>query len=298
MNMSEVIASDSAVRLDFLQAGDFSCYPTGNLSQKTAPYTIICQATMGSYKLTSGGRTVTTNPPEAWITPANQELQAWHYGDNEHGGEMRVQYVHCHFVVYETIALTDLLDMPAKTSAAIGQKLMEPMSELVQLEPMPRTIQCVTRRQSLVWQILETIVNISCIKQDSPNRLKAIQRLRPLLTYLHKNLSEPVTIDDMASLVHLSPSRFHAVFRQSMNATPLDYLKKIRLDAAARMLLASDASVAEISRAVGFKNQFHLSREFHNQFGLSPLKYRKSIPESASREWERAGDSTSKPSKA
>lgn len=275
MKNNELITDESSVRLDFLEAGSFSCRPFGALSQKTVPYTIVCQVTRGKYKLTSGGQTIETQPPVAWITPANQELQAWHFGDPEYDDEMSVQYVHFNFVLYENLALTSLYDMPIKTSDAVGQKLTEPIGKLVELQKAPRTIESITQRQLLAWQVLDTVISISKPKPDMHQRLWVIDKLKPLLKYLQLHLSSPVTIGQMARLAHLSPSRFHTLFKQSMNMTPLEYVKKIRLNTAARMLLTLDMNVAEISRAVGFTNQFHMSREFSRSFGLSPLKYRK-----------------------
>jgi transcriptional regulator GlxA family with amidase domain len=53
------------------------------------------------------------------------------------------------------------------------------------------------------------------------------------------------------------------------------YLRRMRVERTARLLVSTDLSVGEVARQVGWKNQFHASQAFHAAFGVSPTEYRR-----------------------
>ncbi len=54
----------------------------------------------------------------------------------------------------------------------------------------------------------------------------------------------------------------------------MQWLKELRLAAAARRLLTSQERVVQVAEAVGFANAFHFSREFSHRYGVAPSAYR------------------------
>ena len=92
--------------------------------------------------------------------------------------------------------------------------------------------------------------------------------------YLHDHLAESVTASDMAKVCHMSLSGFHRYFRRHTDASPINYLKRLRLNKAAQLLLSTDLTIAEVSDRTGFSNQFHFSREFKRVYRQSPAVYR------------------------
>jgi two-component system response regulator YesN len=65
------------------------------------------------------------------------------------------------------------------------------------------------------------------------------------------------------------------VFKKVAGMTFIDYLTHTRISQAARLLLGSQSSVAEIATQVGFSDQSYLTRQFRKSFGCSPRDYRK-----------------------
>ena len=59
--------------------------------------------------------------------------------------------------------------------------------------------------------------------------------------------------------------------------TPMQYIISIRIANAQGLLEATDYSINEIARIVGYDNPLYFSRLFHKQKGLSPSQFRKSI---------------------
>ncbi len=53
------------------------------------------------------------------------------------------------------------------------------------------------------------------------------------------------------------------------------YLRQMRVEQMARLLVSTDLSVAEAARSVGWRNQFHASQCFHAAYGVSPTEFRR-----------------------
>lgn len=92
-------------------------------------------------------------------------------------------------------------------------------------------------------------------------------------------LSQPKhrwTVEEMAGLVGLSTSRFHAVYKALFGISPMQDLIEARTEAAKnRLLLLPDASLSEIAEALGYNDQFHFIRQFRKETGMTPGQFRK-----------------------
>jgi len=95
------------------------------------------------------------------------------------------------------------------------------------------------------------------------------------LGVLRDRIAEPWTLDSLAAEVHLSRSQLVRAFDATVDMSPMAYLRQMRVDRMARLLVSTDLSVAEAARAVGWKNQFHASQCFHAAYGISPTEYRR-----------------------
>jgi AraC-like DNA-binding protein len=93
------------------------------------------------------------------------------------------------------------------------------------------------------------------------------------LTFARAHYAEPLTVDDLARQVALSPSAFSRLFREVTGRTPYQFLKEHRLDCARELLLDGRTSVAEVARHVGYGNVSHFIREFRARYGMTPGAY-------------------------
>lgn len=101
------------------------------------------------------------------------------------------------------------------------------------------------------------------------------QQIRPVLSYVEEHCRERVTLDEVAEVVHLSPSRVRHVFRDVSGVGFKEYATRVRLAEAKRLLLASDCSVAEVAHSVGYTNVHQFYNVFHRYSSLSPAEYRR-----------------------
>jgi len=93
--------------------------------------------------------------------------------------------------------------------------------------------------------------------------------------FMETNLSEPLTLADVANASGLSPSHFARRFKSATGAPPHQYLMQMRVERAKRMLLQHEP-IAEIALACGFTHQEHLTRIFRRMTGVTPATYRRS----------------------
>lgn len=89
---------------------------------------------------------------------------------------------------------------------------------------------------------------------------------------LREHLAEPWTLDALAEELHLSRSQLARSFTATVRISPTAFLRQMRVERMARLLTATDLSVAEAARSVGWKNRFHASQCFHAHYAVSPTE--------------------------
>lgn len=106
--------------------------------------------------------------------------------------------------------------------------------------------------------------------------------LRPALAYMTGHYAEPVTLEQLAGVAHLSRAHFSVAFRRATGFTPFEYLRRFRMQRA-KELLAAGATVAEAAAGAGFADPSYFGRVFRRAEGQSPsgLKRSKRNPDSA-----------------
>jgi AraC-like DNA-binding protein len=97
-------------------------------------------------------------------------------------------------------------------------------------------------------------------------------RIARVLRYVHADYARPLGVEEMARTAGMSVAAFHHSFKLVTASSPLQYLKRIRLDQA-RMLMAHQGyNASTAARAVGYESASQFSREFKRLFGATPLE--------------------------
>ena len=119
------------------------------------------------------------------------------------------------------------------------------------------------------------ILSNRCRNEKNPRTVESLDKMKTIFKYIENNYMHKITIADVAEQVDFSESHFMRYFKEKMGTSFIDYLREYRLTMAARMLLASNASVLSIAEEVGFDNLSYFNRAFKNQYGVTPSQYRK-----------------------
>ncbi len=100
--------------------------------------------------------------------------------------------------------------------------------------------------------------------------------------FMRENLSEKISLDSLASLTGLSPSHFRRAFRMTAGLPVHQYLLRLRLEAAERLLLRTDLPLMMVAQNCGFASQSHITTAMKQFRGITPGELRKlgqSLPE-------------------
>lgn len=110
--------------------------------------------------------------------------------------------------------------------------------------------------------------------RDCPS--SAAEACAKAAAYMHQNFTHPVTIEETAAFVSLSPYYFIRRFREQYGLTPHQYLMNLRLESARFYLSTTSKTVKEIGFACGFQSENSFCIAFKKHTGVTPTCYRNS----------------------
>ncbi|GAA5494186.1 HTH-type transcriptional activator RhaS [Rubritalea halochordaticola] len=94
--------------------------------------------------------------------------------------------------------------------------------------------------------------------------------------YIHKHYSDDLKIAEMAAKINLSVTQLDRRMRKVFKLTTSQFIRKTRLEAAARLLTTSKKPIAQVAQECGYSDQSAFTRQFHATVGLAPGAYRTS----------------------
>jgi AraC family transcriptional regulator len=106
-----------------------------------------------------------------------------------------------------------------------------------------------------------------------PRDLPSLSRARE---YIHANLRSTITVRDIARAAAVHPVYLGQTFHRELGETIADYVKRLRVRAAAEQLSRSRTPIAEIAFEFGFCDQSHFQRVFKKFCGVTPAQFRSS----------------------
>ena len=100
----------------------------------------------------------------------------------------------------------------------------------------------------------------------------SVHRVAKAISWLRENYSQPMKVEELAELVHMSVSSFHEHFKSVTSMSPLHYQKVLRLQEARRLMLSTIVDAGAASQRVGYLSASQFSREYSRFFGSAPTK--------------------------
>jgi len=92
--------------------------------------------------------------------------------------------------------------------------------------------------------------------------------------YLRAHYAEHISLQMLGTVFGYVPSYVSLLFRKAYGVSPAEYLTRIRLDEAKRLLRQNpELLIREVAESVGFKSPYHFSRVFKKHEGVWPTKY-------------------------
>jgi AraC family transcriptional regulator len=155
---------------------------------------------------------------------------------------------------------------------SIGQRLSRQL-----LAPIPGSrLYAEALNTKIALQLLWGFSSLSGPRDARTERLTHT-RLKRVIDYIHSSLGNEITLDELADLAELSPNYFLSSFRRATGKTPHRYLTEQRIAKACELLHNPHRSIVDVSLAVGFSSQSHLTDVFHRLMNTTPAAYRRQI---------------------
>lgn len=100
------------------------------------------------------------------------------------------------------------------------------------------------------------------------------KRVQKVKDYISSHFDQQLKLEDLSSLVGLTPESFSRFFKKATNQNVSDYILDVRLGCAIRNLVDTDKTVSEICYESGFNNLSNFNRLFKKKKGCSPQEFR------------------------
>lgn len=124
--------------------------------------------------------------------------------------------------------------------------------------------------------VILLLQHISGLQEDRMSRNDPVTLITD---YVGEHYAESIRQSDAARLLSQSESYFGSYFKRKTGLCFSEYLRRVRLEHAQRLLKTTVLSVKEIAYATGFHSQEYFSRVFCSALGQTPIQYRKEAEE-------------------
>lgn len=160
-------------------------------------------------------------------------------------------------------------DLTGMFAAPLHDDLLDPVIKLL------RALQSPAESAVLGDPLLEEI-HYRVLRDDHAGSLRfhlqqreQIQQISRAVDYIHKNLDQVISVEELAELVNMSTSHFHRSFKEVMHLAPVQYAKLMKLHKA-QTLIKEGKRANEAGYMVGYNSPAQFSREYKRQFGYAP----------------------------
>lgn len=145
-----------------------------------------------------------------------------------------------------------------------GDRILWPMLRLF------REYRDIETQSSLTIEslMLEIVSAVAANRQNST--VIPVQRWRLLLEKIHESFRESIRVRDLASAAGIHPIHVARLFRRYTGVTPGEYLQRLRVQEACRLMQEPERSLGEIAFESGFADQSHMNRVLRRFVHCSP----------------------------
>lgn len=234
-----------------------------NMRNVRSPFTRIYFAQTGKAYVKYRETTIEMQGGNIYLIPSNLDFSYWC------NSFMYKLYAHINILGYDNY---DLLSECNK--CIILPNRQKEINDIIEQWHRGDVLSSISIKANLYQTVLEALLreNISLGEIEEYSKL-----VKDALRIIKRGPHLSLTAQSLAEMLFVSPSQLQKKFRQEMGLSLGQYINEQVMFSAVNMLRSPHKSIKEISDSLGFCDQFHFSRRFHEYYGMSPSRYRKSI---------------------
>ena len=203
-------------------------------------------------------------------------LAALHRGDHEQGRKILNELLgvlffsnpdHFTYIRFRAIELVVLLSRTAISPGNAKPAILESNNHYLNRIGDVENIEELT-------DVLHSIVEDMAGQIFSFQGTRHAAALRKAERHIYENYTRKISLKEIADASGLSAPYFSNIFKEEMGENLTNYLNRLRVEKAGRLLTETEMSLSEIAGVCGFENQSWFSKIFKSFTGISPGKYR------------------------
>ena len=209
------------------------------------------------------GSPVELNEKDVMFLPPNTQRQ-------RKQSEQPTDYVSIHFLSNENIVLPTKISGGSHSFIPTLLLTLDKLGEEVALD--------VQDSMTYLLQSLLAFIKVMLLEERENPIVLALKK------YMRKNIRKRLSVNDIASHLHFSPSYCNALFKKNVGMPLLAYFTQLRIEEAKNLLLSDEYSLQDVATYLGFEDYNYFSRTFKKIVGVPPGEYRKDFLIQASNE--------------
>jgi AraC-like DNA-binding protein len=255
-----------------LRAGHLQAGPDYRIERRVSAGHDLLLCIKGNGYISTGGRVFPVAPGElAWLNGRHPHA---HWADRERPWELPWARVDGHSTDQIAAAL-EVHRAPVFRLPDVPKLATILRSVLRLMLSRPRALEALLHAE--ITRLLAALFEARLVEEarylnsglEVPARIQ--QAVDDLSLYYYRQWRVPVLARDAG----MSVPNFFRCFRRATGLTPIDYLRRERINHAKRRLVESADSITEIAEQVGYLDQFYFSRDFKQHTGQSPTEFRR-----------------------
>ena len=112
------------------------------------------------------------------------------------------------------------------------------------------------------------------------------KEIKNIIEWMKENLSEQISVDLLAKKINLTEKTFTRRFKKTINSSPIQYLKSLRVEKAKELLISTSKTLGEITIEVGYFDENSFRKLFKKETSLNPVEYRNRFKQTLTQNFE------------
>lgn len=188
-------------------------------------------------------------------------------------GSIRLDYFYLKPFLYKTENYNGIIELGIREESRISEYIAGIYKEL----NLQGDSFWPCRGRMIILEMLYFIENIALLKRENEieESCKENKLLKEITTYIGKNYDQEISIALICKELGINRTKLQSIIKSGVNKTFNEYLLKVRVEMACKMLSDTMLPIIEVMYGAGFSNSSNFNKVFKKETKLTPKEYRK-----------------------